>query len=499
MKNYIYIFLISAFIVGCKSKNNSGEDVHDHEVKTQFVAYSDSLEVFAETDPFISGKSSEILSHFSTLSNFKPIKDAEITISLIVGNKGIRQTLNKPERPGIYKFFLQPAQSGKGKLIFDIKAKQGTYQVVVPDITVYADEEQAHEAGGKSVSPKTNTIAFTKEQSWKIDFATELPKNEAFGEVIKTTAQVQSSQGEEVIVPAKTSGIIILKDNALLVGKSVSAGQTLFFISGNAMADNNSAVRFAEAQNNYKTAKAEYERQEELAKDKIISQKELLKTKNEFENAKAVYDNLNKNFSAEGQAVSSPISGYVKQLFVTNGQFIEAGQPIINISQNRTLMLHADVQQKYSSLLGSIVSANIRSLQDNQTYTLEELNGKVLSFGKNANNDNYLIPVSLQIDNKVNFVSGGFIELYLKTLSSSNALTIPNTALLEEQGSFFVFVQVSPELFEKREVKINATDGLKTQIVNGINSTERIVTKGAILVKLAQTSGALDPHAGHAH
>lgn len=499
MKNYILIFLISAFIVGCNSKNNSGEDSHTEELKAQVVAYSDSIEVFAEIDPFISGQNSEILSHFSTLSNFKPLNDAEITISLIVGNKGIRQTLNKPERPGIYRFSLQPSQSGKGKLVFDIKAKQGTFQVVSPDIIVYADEKQAHEALEKNVLPKTNTIAFTKEQSWKIDFATELPKNEAFGEVIKTTAQVQSSQGEEVIVPAKTSGIIILKDNALLDGKSVSAGQTLFFISGNAMADNNSAVRFAEAQNNYETAKSEYERQKELAKDKIISQKELLKTKNEFDNAKAVYDNLNKNFSAEGQAVSSPISGYVKQLFVVNGQFIEAGQPIINISQNRTLMLHADIQQKYSSLLSSIVSANIRSLQDNQTYTLEELNGKVLSFGKNANSDNYLIPVSLQIDNKVNFVSGGFIELYLKTLSSSYALTIPNTALLEEQGSFFVFVQVNPELFEKREVKIDATDGLKTQIIKGINNAERVITKGAILVKLAQASGALDPHAGHAH
>ena len=62
-----------------------------------------------------------------------------------------------------------------------------------------------------------------------------------------------------------------------------------------------------------------------------------------------------------------------------------------------------------------------------------------------------------------------------------------------------MLVQINPELFEKREVKVGATDGLRTEILSGISATDRVVTKGAILVKLAQASGALDPHAGHVH
>ena len=127
------------------------------------------------------------------------------------------------------------------------------------------------------------------------------------------------------------------------------------------------------------------------------------------------------------------------------------------------------------------------------------MNGEVLSFGRNTNNDNYLIPISLQIDNKGSFVSGGFVELYLKTVSNSQAVTIPNSALLEEQGIYFVFVQVTPELFEKREVKVGVTDGLKIEVLEGIAQQERIVTKGAILVKLAQATGSLDAHSGHNH
>ena len=110
-----------------------------------------------------------------------------------------------------------------------------------------------------------------------------------------------------------------------------------------------------------------------------------------------------------------------------------------------------------------------------------------------------MLPINIQIDNKGAFVSGGFVELYLKTLTNSQALTLPNAALLEEQGSYFVFVQVHPELFEKREVKVGATDGLKTEIVKGITPKERVVTEGAILVKLAQATGTLDAHSGHNH
>jgi multidrug efflux pump subunit AcrA (membrane-fusion protein) len=127
------------------------------------------------------------------------------------------------------------------------------------------------------------------------------------------------------------------------------------------------------------------------------------------------------------------------------------------------------------------------------------LNGKVLSVGKNTNQDNYLIPISLQIENKGNFIPGGFVEVYLKTLTNSNALTIPNSAILEEQGNFSVFVQITPELFEKREVKPGATDGLRTEILKGVNPGERVISVGAILVKLAQTTDSLDAHSGHVH
>jgi RND family efflux transporter MFP subunit len=499
----IKIYLLAAFVIfsgSCiNNQNNQAEESHHDEVSLKITAYSNEFELFAEADPFVVGKPGEILSHFSHLPSFKALESGSMTVRLQINGKETSHTLDKPTRKGIYKFTLTPKTEGVGQLVFDITTEQGTFQLIAPDIHVFADEHDAIHAAEDIVISSTNAKVFTKEQSWKIDFAIEFPEVEPFGQVIKTIAQVQSAQGDEIIITAKTNGIVVFAAENVLEGKSVSGGQTLFSISGNGLANNNSAVYFQEVKNNYEKAKADYERLAELAKDKITSEKDLLNAKNQYENAKANYDNLVKNFTASGQNITSSKAGFVKQVFVQNGQYVEAGQAIVAISQNKTLLLKAEVQQKYAPVLATINSANIHTPLNNQTYTLEELNGKIVSFGRNTNSDNFLLPINIQIDNKGAFVSGGFVEIYLKALTNSQALTLPNAAIMEEQGSYFVFVQVHPELFEKREVKVGATDGLKTEIVKGITQQERVVTEGAILIKLAQATGTLDAHSGHNH
>ena len=509
LKKIFILTFLAIVIASCHSNNekkgnesteNHSEDTAENEeTKFQYTAYSNDFELFAEADPFVVGETSNVLSHFTRLPSFKALENGKVTIHLIVSGKAVQQTLENPIRKGIYSFDIKAEMAGVGILKYEIENDNETCEIVVPEITVYASDVEAHEASERAVISKTNTTVFIKEQTWKVDFATELARKEPFGQVIKTTAQVKSSQGEEVIVPAKTNGIVAISGNAVLEGKDVSVGQVLFSISGSELSENNIAVRYAEAKNNLEKAKADYERASELAKDKIIAEKDLLVAKNQYENAKAIFDNLNNNFSASGQSVKSPVGGFVKQVFVKNGSYVEAGQPIVTVAQNKTLLLVAEVQQKYAAMLGSITSANIHSVQDNQTWSLEQLNGKVLSYGKATNTDNYLIPVSLQIDNKGSFTAGGFLEVYLKTFTNSQALTVPAGSLLEEQGIYFLYVQITPELFEKREVKIGATDGIRTEIISGISTEERIVTRGAILIKLAQVTGTLDAHSGHVH
>jgi RND family efflux transporter MFP subunit len=482
----------------CRHNQSKGHD-HVHDETLQLVGYSADFEVFAEAEPFVVGQMSDILAHFSLLENFKPLEEGSVTISLIIGSDGIRQTLEQPTKKGIYLFTLQPNTTGTGKLIFDVKTSKGVSQIVVPNITVYDNEHEAHEAAAEAAVSIANGVTFTKEQSWKIDFATAEVRCENFGQIIRTTAQILPSQGDERVITAKTSGIVIFPDNNIVEGKAVNAHQTLFFIDGSEMADNNLSVRFVEAENEYNRAKAEYERKQELAKENVVSQSDLLKAKTDFTNAEAVYDNLRKNFVAGKQAVGSPISGFVTRVSVRNGEYAEAGQPVMIVSQNRDLMIKAELQPKYFDVLSGITSANIKLPNGNRTYSLEELGGRVISYGKATDIANPLIPVIFRVNNTAGLLSGSFVEMFIKTQTNAQALTVPNEAIVEEMGAYFVFVQLTPELFEKRAIKKGATDGVLTEITDGVSDGERIISKGAILVKLSQSSAALDPHAGHVH
>lgn len=498
-KIFLGVLLAYAF-ASCSPSGHENEKYDEHqEVKFQFTSYSNNFELFAEADAFIVGEKANVLSHFSVLPDFKAVEKGEITITLSVNGKETKQTLNEPTRKGIYSFDIQPETQGKGTLTFKITSDKGIFEVIVPEVTVFTNQKDAQEASEKIVVSKTNTTVFTKEQSWKIEFATTFPSTEPFGQVIKATALVQAAQGNELVISAKTNGIVLFNSGVVLEGRDITAGQSLFTISGSDFADNNISVRYTEAKSNYEKANADYERAKELAKDKIVSEKDLLTAKNQYENTNAVYDNLSKNFNASGQTITSPQTGFIKQVFAKNGVYVEAGQPIATVSQNKTLVLISEVPSKYASILANIKTANIRTFTDNRSFTLEELNGKVLSYGKAANSDNYLIPVALQVENNGSFVSGSFVEIYLKTFSNNLALIIPTTSLIEEQGSFFVWVQVTPELFEKREVFVGGTDGINTEIRKGITANERIVAHGAMLIKLAQATGTLDAHSGHVH
>ncbi len=504
MKSYILfaVLCVAATVAGCGNHQHehaatAGE--HLHEENLQLTAYGDDFEVYAEATPFVTGEASDILAHFTFLKNFKPLEAGKVTATLFIGGEQISQELEKPSRPGIYKFALTPKVAGKGEILFHIQTAAGDSHIVVPDITVYKDKHDAQHEAAKAVATSSNGVAFIKEMSWKVDFSTVPCLKEPFGQVIRTMAQIQPSQGDERVVTAKTSGIVAIPEAGLVDGKSVSAGQTLFYIESGDMADNNLSVRYREAESNYNLTKKEYERKQELAKDKIVSESELLQARANYETAEAVYNNLRRNFAAGRQSVTAPIAGFVKQLLVRNGEYIEAGQPIVSVSQNRNLFIKAEIQPKYYPLLNNISTAKFRILNDETVYTLDDLNGRLVSYGKSVETDRPLLPVVFQVDNSVELLPGSFVEMYIKTRGQQSTLTVPNVSLVEEIGNYFVYVQLTPEYFEKREVKIGQTDGERTEILSGLNESERVVAKGAVLVKLTQATGTLDAESGHVH
>lgn len=471
---------------------------HEHDENLQLTAYCDDFEVFAEASPFVAGEASDILAHFTFLDNFKPLLDAKVTATLTIGPEQSTQTLETHYKPGIYKFSLTPKTVGIGNLQFLIERDGKQYILEVSDITVYSDAHEAQHAAADAAVSSSNGVVFTKEQSWNMEFSTEPVRSDPFGTVVKTVARILPAPDDEQRLTAKADGIVLFGGD-IAEGNAVNAGQCLFTIESGSMADNNLGVRSAQVTAEYNHAKAEYERKQELAQSRIISESELQQAKAAYELAKADYDNLHSHFSGGKVGVSATKAGFVKQLLVHNGEFVKAGQTLAVITQNQHLYLRAEVSPKYYNALQNISTAHFKVLNSGQVYSLDSLRGSVVSYGKSVDEESSMLPVIFQVDNAAGLLPGSFVETYIKTRNEKNALTVPNIALIEEMGNYFVYVQLTPEFFEKRQVHIGSTDGIRTEILSGVKASDRVVAKGAILVKLKQASGGLDAHSGHVH
>lgn len=316
----------------------------------------------------------------------------------------------------------------------------------------------------------------------------------SFHQVIKTSGQVMAAQGDESVAVATVAGVVSFKGK-VIEGMSVSKGTPLVVLSSKNMADGDPVQKARIA---YEVSKKEYERMKALVGNKIVSEKEFAQAEQVYENARISYEAVAKNHSASGQAVVSPISGYVKNLLVKEGDYVGIGQPLVSVTQNRKLFLRADVSEKYYPYLNSIGSANFRTPYNDKVYTLKELGGRMLSYGKASGENGYYVPVTFEFDNKGDVIPGSFVEVFLLSSPMENVLSLPHSALTEEQGSFFVYLQLDEEGYKKQLVTLGADNGESVQILSGIKAGDRVVTQGAYQVKLASATNAIPAHS-HEH
>ena len=356
-----------------------------------------------------------------------------------------------------------------------------------------AEEHAGHNHESKATK-HSDEIIFPKAQAAKTTFEVREIQPASFNQVVKTTGQVLAAPGDEAVIVATSNGVVSFSSNKLTEGTKVQKGQSLFQISSKDIAEGD---YYTKVKATYEAAKASYDRAEALVKDKIISQKEFESTKLEFENAKTAYNAVSNNKTAKGVSVNASINGHMKNILVKEGEYITVGQPLATVSQNQRLVLRAEVSQRYYNAMQSVKSANFKTPYDNKVYSLEDLNGRLLSFGKTSNENSFFIPVSFEFDNKGEVIPGSFVEVYLISSPIENTLSIPVSALTNEMGIYYVYVQIDEEGYRKQEVALGANNGKEVQIIKGLHPGDRVVTQGAYQVKMASASGAI-PH-GHSH
>ena len=76
-------------------------------------------------------------------------------------------------------------------------------------------------------------------------------------------------------------------------------------------------------------------------------------------------------------------------------------------------------------------------------------------------------------------------------------ISVAEDALSEQQGKYFLYLEEMPGHYRKIPVTPGNTDGHRRQIISGLATGQKVVTKGMTYVKLAETSGVVPE--GHSH
>lgn len=352
------------------------------------------------------------------------------------------------------------------------------------------DHDHEHEGEGGEHSDE---IVFSIEKQQKFGVVVEEASYKPFSAVIRTSGEILPASGDEVTLSATTSGVFHFKGKVLSEGSPVSKGSVVAVINTQSVDGGDPGSKAKAA---YEAAEKEFLRDTELLKDNIISISHYDQSKLEYEQAKAAYESLTRSgYNEGGLSVTSPLSGYLKSVYVAEGQYVSTGEPLAVVSQNRRLQLRAELSERYSAQAKNISSANFIT-PDGQVYSLDNLNGRLLSYGRNASD--HFLPVTFELDNKAEVVPGSFVEVYLKTRSSEDCIVVPVDALVESQGVYSVYVQQEDEedAFLKREVVLGMNDGINVQILSGLEPGDKVVVNGAIQIKLASVNTAV---AGHNH
>ena len=505
------IAILVALVAGCTQKQKVGEEHHEETIKA--TVWTSRTELFMEHDAFSAGKEAEVLLHLTNLSTFKPVIESSVTMLFLPVSGGpFSVKIDKPERPGIFKTKVALEKAGEYSIKVLVQGKAFSDEIVVPDVEVAGKDRdrgkgREHIGGRHEGEGGGGAITFLKEQQWTVDFATGLPERRPVASTFIATGEIVPVSNAEVTVSSPLSGIISLSKQLPYAGKKVSGGEVLAVIEPPISQQGGIGqltASYAEAGNRVVLARNEKERAKRLYEAKAAAKRRLDEAELAFESAQAAFEPLEKAMQDMKQGssgnrviIKAPFSGTVVEVMTSNGKAAEPGQALLRIIDTAKVWLRANVPATEIGGLRNLGRA---------TFTIPGIDGELRPTRLVTVNDiidpkTRTVPVIFEVSNMGGALKVGmFSDVSIRTGHVENALTLPEEALFEDEGKFFIFVQKDGESFERREVKAGIRGGGLVQMLAGVKEDERVVLKGGYYVKLASLSSRMpDPHAGHAH
>lgn len=254
-------------------------------------------------------------------------------------------------------------------------------------------------------------------------------------------------------------------------GEYIAEGQAIYSIySEELLADENDYLHSIEQYNNAIAQKEIAKQLVEAARKKLLLWTLSESQIKELENSKK---------ASPLMKFYSPYSGYLLELPVREGEYVDVGSPIVKIADLSVLWIETQV---YSDEV-KYLNQNPSLLVEFEAFPNEMYKGEIVFDNPSLEEDQKVNLIRVQVNNNNNnkLKPGMMAYLYLKR-NEKKALVIPKSALLYESATS-VWIEDTDGMFEQRMVITGIENKKEVEILSGIKAGEKVVVSGAYFLK----------------
>jgi membrane fusion protein, heavy metal efflux system len=470
--------------------------------------WTERTELFMEHPALVAGQTARFAVHLTNLADFTPVTTGRVTLRLR-GATASEFAADHPTRPGIYGVDVTPSEPGRYTLELTLESPFVSDVHDAGVVDVYRDRAQAMSAVDGE-DDEGDTIVFLKEQQWTLGFGTTLAVERTLRDSLSAFAEVRPRPGGDADVIAPVSGRLVAAAVRPL-GSAVVAGDVLGEIVPRSLNPDDRPgleLAMAEAEAALQLATLERARVDRLLAVGAVPGRRLDDARVMEERAQAAVraararlDQLDVLRTGTGDgtgesryAVRAPIAGVVAVSRATPGSSVEVGDRLFRLVAIDTVHVIARVPETSAHRLGHITAAEI-DVPGAGSIAL----GQLLSRGRVVDEASRTVPVVFEWQQPdPRFAIGQVVQVRLLADAGPAVVAVPESALVDDGGRMVVFVHMEGESFARRPVLAGRREGGFVEVREGIAVGERVVSRGAPLVRLAALSPQVPAH-GHVH
>ncbi|MFB6351690.1 MAG: efflux RND transporter periplasmic adaptor subunit, partial [Bradymonadaceae bacterium] len=338
------------------------EDGHGHgSMAHSEVVYQGGYELFVEYPELVTGKKATFAAHISTVDGYEPADRGSVAVVLTSdGAPGERFEANEPVRGGLYQPVAQPEHAGTRQLFVVYSGEGGTAHFSLGEVEVYDSPPEAGHAhkDGHGHGGGGGGISFSKEQQWKVDFATGTVETQTLQESVPAQGIVRTAPDATARLRAPFAGRLLEPSGGIPdIGEQVEAGQPLAVIAPTVDANALPMLRadLSKAKTKLKRRRREVERLKGLVEQGAIPRKRLLDAKSDVQSAKAdveaarqridQYQSFDSGGRGAAVTLRAPTAGKVDERPVTSGEYVESGDVILRTTDETRLRLEVRIAE----------------------------------------------------------------------------------------------------------------------------------------------------------